>query len=64
MQYIIGIGTILLGVMGLIIATFLYERDKDNLYGRVALYVLEITQIILGILILSNVPILLIYTNI
>lgn len=64
MQYIIGICTIALGIMGLIIATFLYKADGDNIRGKIALYLLEITQIILGILILSGVPILLIYTNI
>ena len=64
MQYIIGICTIALGIMGLIIATFLYKADGDNIRGKIALYLLEITQIIWGILILSGVPILLIYTNI
>ena len=64
MQYIIGIYTRALGIMGLIIATFLYKADGDNIRGKIALYLLEITQIILGILILSGTPILLIYTNI
>ena len=64
MQYIIGICTIALGIIGLIVATFLYKADEDNIRGKIALYLLEITQIILGILILSGTPILLIYTNI
>lgn len=64
MQYIIGICTIALGIMGLIIATFLYKADEDNIRGKIALYLLEITQIILGILILSGTPILLIYSKI
>ena len=64
MQYIIGICTIVLGIIGLIVATFLYKADEDNIRGKIALYLLEITQIILGILILSGTPILLIYTNI
>ena len=40
------------------------KYQEDNIRGKIALYLLEITQIILGILILSGTPILLIYTNI
>ena len=64
MQYIIGICIIALGIMGLIITTFLYKADEDNIKYKIILYILEIIQIILGILILSGTPILLIYSKI